>query len=242
MMSSPDDAAQIGPDDAALLAAIARLWQQVDPPPVDLADGVLARIAAEDLEFDLLTLVESEDALAGVRSAADVSEAPTRRDRCLVAGVRRPGLPGLRPAHPDRGPHPARRLGGAGPAARPCGCAPRTRTPPCETATSTSSAGSSSPVPRRASPASPSSTSPAPRAAAGHTTLLDLRYPWSTHTVVRRPSDSPPRAVRALGPARALSCRRARCSTRSPAGCSTRAPRSPSRGSARAARCTSGRA
>ena len=49
-----------GPDDVTLLAAIARLWQQVDPPPADLADGVLARIAAEDLEFDLLTLVESE--------------------------------------------------------------------------------------------------------------------------------------------------------------------------------------
>ncbi len=78
MMSSPDDAAQIGPEDAALLAAIARAWRQVDPPPVDLADGVLARVAAEDLEFDLLTLVESEDALAGVRSGADVSEAADR--------------------------------------------------------------------------------------------------------------------------------------------------------------------
>ncbi|MEO7351357.1 MAG: hypothetical protein ABIW17_05615 [Marmoricola sp.] len=61
----------IGPDDVTLLAAVGRLWQQVDPPPADLADGVLARIAAEDLEFDLLILVESSDALAGVRSAAD---------------------------------------------------------------------------------------------------------------------------------------------------------------------------
>jgi hypothetical protein len=57
------------PSDAALLAAVARLWEQVDPPPADLADGALARIAAEDLEFELLTLVESE-ALAGVRHAA----------------------------------------------------------------------------------------------------------------------------------------------------------------------------
>jgi hypothetical protein len=63
----------VGPDDVTLLAAIGRLWQQVDPPPSDLADGVLARIAAEDLEFDLLTLVESTDALAGVRSAAEPS-------------------------------------------------------------------------------------------------------------------------------------------------------------------------
>lgn len=62
-----------GPDDATLLAAIARLWQQVDPPPDDLVHGVLARIAAEDLEFDLLTLVDSQDALAGVRSAPEIS-------------------------------------------------------------------------------------------------------------------------------------------------------------------------
>jgi hypothetical protein len=58
------------PDDATLLAAIAQVWQQVDPPPEDLADGVLAAIAAEDLEFDLLVLVESNGALAGVRHAA----------------------------------------------------------------------------------------------------------------------------------------------------------------------------
>jgi hypothetical protein len=68
----------VGPDDVTLLAAVGRVWQQVDPPPADLADGVLARIAAEDLEFDLLTLVESEDALAGVRSAP---EAPAAAER-----------------------------------------------------------------------------------------------------------------------------------------------------------------
>jgi hypothetical protein len=37
-------------DDDALLEAVARLWRQLDPPPEDLAHGVLARIAAEDLE------------------------------------------------------------------------------------------------------------------------------------------------------------------------------------------------
>jgi hypothetical protein len=58
-------------NNAALLAAVGRVWQLVDPPPADLADGVLARIAAEDLEFDLLTLVESQGALAGVRSASE---------------------------------------------------------------------------------------------------------------------------------------------------------------------------
>ena len=31
------------PDDA-LLEAVARVWEQVDPPPVDLADGVLATV------------------------------------------------------------------------------------------------------------------------------------------------------------------------------------------------------
>jgi hypothetical protein len=56
--------------DDELLEATARLWEQLDPPPVDLADGVLARVAAEDLEFDLLTLVEGEQ-LAGVRHVTD---------------------------------------------------------------------------------------------------------------------------------------------------------------------------
>jgi hypothetical protein len=79
MMNDDDDTVgpmdqPTGPDDATLLATIGRLWQQVDPPPADLAHGVLARLAAEDLEFDLLILVESEDALAGVRSAAESSE------------------------------------------------------------------------------------------------------------------------------------------------------------------------
>jgi hypothetical protein len=59
------------PDDVALLAAVSRLWAQVDPPPEGLAEGALARIAVEDLEFELLTLVENAgDALAGVRHAA----------------------------------------------------------------------------------------------------------------------------------------------------------------------------
>jgi hypothetical protein len=63
-----------GPDDLTLLARVERLWQQVDPPPDDLVDGVLARIAAEDLEFDLLVLVESAGVLDGVRSAASGPE------------------------------------------------------------------------------------------------------------------------------------------------------------------------
>ena len=61
-------------DDDALLEAVSRLWRQLDPPPPDLAHGVLARLAAEDLELELLTLVESSDALAGVRSADTVED------------------------------------------------------------------------------------------------------------------------------------------------------------------------
>ena len=62
-------------DDDALLEAVARVWQQADPPPRDLAHGVLARIAAEDLELELLTLVESESAAgAGVRSSTTAED------------------------------------------------------------------------------------------------------------------------------------------------------------------------
>ena len=56
--------------DDALTLEIRRLWEILDPPPGDLADGVLATLAAIDLEFEfeLLTLVEAHDALAGTRS------------------------------------------------------------------------------------------------------------------------------------------------------------------------------
>jgi hypothetical protein len=61
-------------DDDVLLEAISRLWRQVDPPPADLAHGVLARLAAEDLELELLTLVESSADVAGVRSSDTVED------------------------------------------------------------------------------------------------------------------------------------------------------------------------
>lgn len=54
--------------DDELLDSVARMWEKLDPPPDDLADGVLARLAAEDLDYELLTLVESDESLAGVRS------------------------------------------------------------------------------------------------------------------------------------------------------------------------------
>ena len=56
--------------DDELLEAVRKLWEQLDPPPDDLADGVLARLAAQDLEYELLTLVDGDDALSGVRAGA----------------------------------------------------------------------------------------------------------------------------------------------------------------------------
>src|SRR5690349_25087965 len=38
--------------DEALMLEIRRLWETLDPPPGDLADGVLATLAAIDLEFE----------------------------------------------------------------------------------------------------------------------------------------------------------------------------------------------
>ncbi|HEY0903970.1 MAG TPA: hypothetical protein VGE14_08785 [Marmoricola sp.] len=70
-MTGTDDAgtADASRPDDELLDAIGKLWQQLDPPPDDLADGVLARLAVQDLEYELLTLVESDEALSGVRTA-----------------------------------------------------------------------------------------------------------------------------------------------------------------------------
>lgn len=76
-MTAEDPTGPQGPgptDDATLLAAVARVWALADPPPSDLADGVLARLAAQDLEFELLTLVEGAGAMDGVRHAAPEGE------------------------------------------------------------------------------------------------------------------------------------------------------------------------
>lgn len=61
--------------DEQLLDAIAVLYATLDPPPADLADGVLARLATEDLEtdYELLTLVESVDHAYGTRGPTGVA-------------------------------------------------------------------------------------------------------------------------------------------------------------------------
>jgi hypothetical protein len=64
-MAGTDD---LEPTDEALLDAVAGLWESLDPPPGDLAEGVLARIETNDLDAELLTLVEWDKELLGVRS------------------------------------------------------------------------------------------------------------------------------------------------------------------------------
>ena len=72
MNATPDNQDQ-GPleglADDALTFEIRRLWEILDPPPGDLADGVLATLAAIDLEFEfeLLTLVEATTCLPATR-------------------------------------------------------------------------------------------------------------------------------------------------------------------------------
>ncbi|MET0297226.1 MAG: hypothetical protein ABW024_07480 [Microbacterium sp.] len=60
--------------DAALFARLRRIWEEVDPVPVDLVDRMVAAVAVEDLsrEYALLTLVESSE-LAAVRSTTDTA-------------------------------------------------------------------------------------------------------------------------------------------------------------------------
>jgi hypothetical protein len=62
--------------DDDLLHAITDLYAQLDPEPDDLADGVLARLAVQDLEteFELFTLVQSVDTSVGTRQSVDGPE------------------------------------------------------------------------------------------------------------------------------------------------------------------------
>ncbi|MGC4111337.1 MAG: hypothetical protein QM747_13105 [Nocardioides sp.] len=55
--------------DDELLQSVADLYGRLDPAPLDLADGVLARLAVQDLEteFELFTLVQPVDVHAGTR-------------------------------------------------------------------------------------------------------------------------------------------------------------------------------
>jgi hypothetical protein len=60
-------------DDDELLQSVADLYAVLDPAPSDLADGVLARLAVQDLEaeFELFTLVQQVDTGAGTRQGEE---------------------------------------------------------------------------------------------------------------------------------------------------------------------------
>lgn len=62
--------------DDDLLLAVAHLYAELDPAPADIADGVLARLAVEDLEteFELFTLVRSVDTRVGTRQGTEKPE------------------------------------------------------------------------------------------------------------------------------------------------------------------------
>ena len=71
--------------DEHLLAAVGDLFTHLDPPPPDLAEGVLARLGVEDLEleYELLSLVDSS-AQAAVRSAADTAAGAADADASVT--------------------------------------------------------------------------------------------------------------------------------------------------------------
>ena len=60
------------PSDAALLAELRALWEQLDPAPADLADQVIAALAIEDFdhEWELLSLV-TDAGLSAIRGDSD---------------------------------------------------------------------------------------------------------------------------------------------------------------------------
>jgi hypothetical protein len=65
--------------DEELLRAVSLLYAERDPTPPDLADGVLALLAVQDLEaeYELLTLVERVDTRVGTRSGHEPETSDT---------------------------------------------------------------------------------------------------------------------------------------------------------------------
>jgi hypothetical protein len=59
--------------DDDLLQSVADLYAELDPVPGDLTDGVLARLAVQDLEteFELFTLVQHVDTGVGTRQGGE---------------------------------------------------------------------------------------------------------------------------------------------------------------------------
>jgi hypothetical protein len=65
--------------DDELLHSVAGLLADLDPAPADLADGLLARLAVQDLEteFELFTLVQQVDVRLGTRQDAEPETSST---------------------------------------------------------------------------------------------------------------------------------------------------------------------
>ena len=64
-----------GTDDDAVYADLREMWERVDPMPADLPDRVIAAIAADDLDLELLTFTAAES--LAVRGEAQVLECST---------------------------------------------------------------------------------------------------------------------------------------------------------------------
>ena len=72
-----------------LFHAIRQAWTAWDPPPADLADTILIALATDDLDaqYELLTLVQRHDRLAGARGPGPddtTATARTETDRVLI--------------------------------------------------------------------------------------------------------------------------------------------------------------
>lgn len=62
-------------DDRALYADLREMWERVDPMPTDLPARIIAALAAEDLDLELVTLTALES--QAVRGEAQVLECST---------------------------------------------------------------------------------------------------------------------------------------------------------------------
>ncbi len=64
-------------DDSHIAAALARMWDEYDPVPDDLADRIILGLALDQFEVELLTLIEADHSAAGARSVLDADDSPT---------------------------------------------------------------------------------------------------------------------------------------------------------------------
>ncbi len=78
MSNGTSNRADDAPTDEQLLEAVHHLFTVIDPPPADLADGVLARIGVEDLEleYELLSLVD-DSGVTAVRGSTGATRPDT---------------------------------------------------------------------------------------------------------------------------------------------------------------------